>query len=72
MKHVALIFAVLALLGTAVAFVWLTRLAATTDTVIVTGCVLGAVFLAIPARASQAGAAIVALVKGAKGTPPCA
>lgn len=69
MKHVALIFAVIALLATAIAFVWLTRLAATMDKLIVSGCVVSAVFLAIPARASRAGAAIVALVKGAKETP---
>lgn len=69
MKHVALIFAIVALVGTALAFLFLTRLAGTTDKLIVAGCVLGAVFLAIPTRASKAGAAIVALVKGAKAAP---
>ena len=67
MKHAALIFAVAVLGANAIAFLWLTRLDTTIDKLIVTGCVVAAVFLAIPARASQAGAAILALVKGAKG-----
>ena len=67
MKHVALIFAVALLVGTAIAFVWITQLAGLADKLIVTGCVVGAVFLAIPAQAPQAGAAIIALVRGAKG-----